>query len=46
MIGSEGVSAECLKPLNSIHILIFLGVKLTVIIHLEIFYFPNSLAGL
>lgn len=46
MIGSEDIFDICSKPLKSIHILIFLEVKLTAIIHLEIFYSPNSLAGL
>ena len=44
MIGSENIFDEYSKPLKSIHILISLGVKLIVIIPLEILYYQNSLS--
>lgn len=44
MIGSENIFDEYSKPLKSIHILIFLGVKIIVIIYLEIFYSQNCLS--
>lgn len=43
MAGSQDIFDEYSKPLKSKHILIFLGVKLIVTIHLEILYSPDYL---